>query len=213
MRTGYRRRTIEGMDPHPSRTLGAALASCLLVLAMSGCGQDEDKPARSDDAASSSESPAASASTSPGGQAPIVGEWQRTQSCDELVGLLRKAGLEQAIAPMLAEDGWIPGVTKPSQIEDPSHPCEHAVSRKHSHFFPADGQFGSRDAAGEQVDDGSYELVGDDRVVFGGVTFTYVINDDTIMFTPVVPDCAPDCFEASWSVSVAYEGYSWKRIG
>ncbi len=115
---------------------------------------------------------------------------------------------------MIAEDGWIPGVTSVAQIEDPADPCRDAVSREHSHFFTADGQFGSRDANGEQVDDGRYELFGDDTVVIGDVTFHYEITDgDTISFTPEVPDCAPSCFEARWSVAVAFPGYTWQRVG
>ena len=195
--------------PAPARSRRPALTRCALLVAalaiavgVGGCGEDED--------ADVSTTP--TSSSAPPTTPAIVGEWQRTQSCDELVGLLRGAGMPQAVVPMLAEDGWIPGVTKPSQIEDPAHPCEHAVPRKHSHFFTADGHFGSRDESGEQVDDGSYQLVDSSRVVIGGVTFEYVIEDDTIMFTPMVPACAPDCFEAAWSVAVAYEGYRWERI-
>ena len=185
----------------------AMVASCvLLAVAFAGCGSKDDK---GDSAAAD----ATSAATSEAAVPSIVGEWQRTQTCEELVGLLRKAGMAKAIPEMIAGDGWIPGVEKPSQIGDPSHPCQQAVARKHSHFFTADGQFGSRDAAGEQVDDGAYELEGADHVVIGGVTFQYRITDDTIMFAPVVPACAPDCFDAQWSVAVAYEGYPWHRVG
>ena len=63
-------------------------------------------------------------------------------------------------------------MTKPGQIEDPRNPCEDAVSRKHSHFFTPDGEFGSLDAAGDQVDDGPYSLRGKDTLVVGGVTFS-----------------------------------------
>jgi hypothetical protein len=81
----------------------------------------------------------------------------------------------------------------------------------HSHFFTADGQFGSRDADGNQVDDGRYTLVGDDQVVIGGVTFQYSITGDQLALRPTIPSCRPECFEAQWSVSVAYPGYTWQR--
>ena len=113
-------------------------------------------------------------------------------------GLLRKADMPAAVPEMLAGDGWVPGVDDPGQI-DQRHPCRGAVSRKHSHFFTADGQFGSRDAAGEQVDDGQYELVGDDRFVINpgdsdAVTFRYTVTGDTLRITPEIPACRPDCF-------------------
>ena len=66
----------------------------------------------------------------PADVSPLVGTWERTQTCAELVDVLTDNGLERSILPTLAGDGWIPGVTKPSQIEDPGHPCKDAVSRK-----------------------------------------------------------------------------------
>ena len=57
-----------------------------------------------------------------------------------------------------------------------------AVPLRHSHFFTEDGQFGSRDDAGDQVDDGTYRAVDDNTIViskeFGDVTFHYRISDD-----------------------------------
>jgi hypothetical protein len=121
-----------------------------------------------------------------------------------------------AVPEVLAEDGWIPGVDDPRQI-DTRHPCRGAVARLHSHFFTADGQFGSRDATGEQVDDGRYRLVGDDRFIIGAgdrndVTFHYTVTGDTLRLTPEIPACRPDCFPAVWSVAVAYDRYTWHRI-
>lgn len=113
----------------------------------------------------------------------------------------------------LADDGWIPGVTQVDQIKDPAHPCRGSVARKHSHFFTEDGQFGSLDAHSQQVDDDTYRLVGDDTVVIGKVTFHYrITGGDTLRLTPVIPKCAPGCFEAGWSVVVAYSGYTWHRV-
>ena len=178
------------------------------ALAVSGCSADDKQI--------SGPEPTPKVSTSSGVTPAIVGEWQRTQKCQELVGVLTKNGMKDTVLPSLAEDGWIPGVNSPEQIKDPAHPCRGAPPRKHSHFFTADGQFGSRDANGQQVDSDPYRITAPNTVVIGdpGVEFHFTITDnDTIAFDPVIPDCAPSCFEAQWSVSVAYPGYTWERIG
>lgn len=145
----------------------------------------------------------------------LAGTWERETRCEELVSALTEAGLEQWVLEAVAGNGFVPGVRTPDQIADPSDPCEGAVPRTHAHFFTEDGLFGSLDWNGEQVDDGTYELVGDDTFVvskeFPDVTFHYVIDGDAISFEPVIPECAPDCFEAAWSVSVAYPGETWVR--
>ncbi len=126
---------------------------------------------------------------------------------------MTRAGLHAAFLESIAGDGWIPGVTKVSQIKDPAHPCAGSVDRLHSHFFTAAGKFGSRDANGQQVDDGDYHLKGD-AFVIDGVTFHYAITGkDTLSIRPEMPTCAPSCFEAGWSIAVAYPGYTWHRIG
>jgi hypothetical protein len=181
---------------------------CLAVLILAACGPNEDNPSVAPSTASTSASP--SATTAPA--STLVGEWQRLQKCSELESVLMKAGLHDALLEFVAGDGWIPGVTKVSDIKDPAHPCIGSVDRKHSHFFTADGEFGSRDANGQQVDEGTYELVGD-AFVINGVTFHYVITDnDTLSISPDTPKCAPSCFEAGWSIAVAYPGYPWHRI-
>ena len=83
------------------------------------------------------------------------------------------------------------------------------------YFFTADGLFGSRDAEGDQVDDGTYELVGDDTFVIGKVTFHYRIEDgDTLYLDPELPACAKEgCWDAQWAIAVSYPGLPWERIG
>jgi hypothetical protein len=59
---------------------------------------------------------------------------------------------------------------------------------KHSHVFTADGMFGSKDAEGDTVDDGSYELVRlhhDHHEGVGKVTFDFTADDQTLVLTPV----------------------------
>jgi hypothetical protein len=131
------------------------------VAALAACSTDgSDTVGQSTGSAPATSSPSRSPST----QDPpaIVGEWHRLQSCSELEQVMTSAGLDQALLESIAGDGWIPGVTSVDQIADPTDPCEGAIAREHSHFFTADGRFGSRDANGQQVDDGHYELIGDD---------------------------------------------------
>ena len=113
-------------------------------------------------------------------------------------------------------NGFVPGVRTADQIDDPAHPCAGAVPRRHSHFFTDDGLFGSLDWNGEQVDDGTYQVVDEDTFVvskeFPDVTFNFSVRGDTITFDPVIPDCSPGCFEAAWSVTVAHPGEEWHRV-
>lgn len=180
---------------------------------LASCTADEPGAIGQSSGAASTTSPAGNPSPTPDSPA-IVGEWHRLQTCSELEQAMTSAGLDQALLEAIAGDGWIPGVTSVDQIADPVDPCRGAIAREHSHFFTADGRFGSRDATGQQVDDGRYELIGNDTVVISDVTFHYLITGgDTIAFSPVIPDCAPACFEAGWSVAVAYPGYNWERVG
>lgn len=70
--------------------------------------------------------------------------------------ILTEAGFnQQVVLENIAGNGFLPGVSSPDQIADPKHPCQGAVPQMHSHFFTADGKFGSKDQQGDQVDDGT----------------------------------------------------------
>ena len=193
------------------------LVAAALVLV--GCGADPDEGATPSTAGNTSAAAADAGSTSASPDVPaLVGEWSRTTTCQQRADALEAAGLGRFAAEHAAGDGWIPGVTSVDQLEDPKHPCQGAVPLKHSHFFTAEGLFGSRDAEGNQVDDGSYRLVGDDRFVIGkefedGVTFHYRIEDgDTLYLDPELPACAAEgCFDAQWAIAVSYPGLPWER--
>ena len=197
-----------------------AVAVALAALVLAGCGDDSSDPSDADASETpTSQSPSATPTET---VEPIVGEWQRVTTCEQRVKALRQAGLESFAAEQAAGDGWIPGVTDKRQLKDPSHPCAGAVPLKHSHFFTADGEFGSRDDAGMQVDDGPYRLVGDDKLVIGGgdegagadaVTFRYEIKGDSLRLYPKLPACAKKgCFAGQWAVAVSYNGLPWRRI-
>lgn len=160
---------------------------------------------------------ATTASTAPVN--PLVGTWQRVHKCNEVVQILSKAGFgQQVILEQIVDQAFLVGVTSPDQIADPRHPCRGAVPRKHSHFFTADGQFGSLDFNGQQVDDGTYRIIDDRTLViskeFGDVTFHYRISGNNLRLEVVeMPDCAPQgCFEAVWSVMMPFPGKKWTRV-
>jgi hypothetical protein len=186
------------------------LAASLAVLA-AGCGGADDK------SGTASATSVATTNTAAAVVAPLVGEWRRTNTCEEVLEILKKAGFKQEVAlENIAGNGFLPGVSSPDQIADPKHPCKGAIPQVHSHFFTADGQFGSKDQQGDQVDDGTYKIIDDRTFVvskeFPDVTFHYRIAGDTIRFDPVAPSCAPGCFEAVWSVMVAFPGKTWNRV-
>ena len=67
------------------------------------------------------------------------------------------------------------------------------------------------------MDDGTYEITDENTFVvskeFPDVTFHFDVRGDTITFDPVIPNCAPQgCFEAVWSVLVAYPGHEWHWV-
>jgi hypothetical protein len=155
---------------------------------------------------------ATAASTAPAN--PLVGTWQRVHKCNEVVQILRKAGFgQQIILEQIVDQAFLEGVTSPDQIADPRHPCRGAVPRKHYHFFTADGQFGSLDFNGQQVDEGTYRII-DDRTVEIGLLFHYRISGNNLRLEVVeMPDCAPQgCFEAVWAVMMPFPGKKWTRV-
>ena len=186
-----------------------SLTSGLLVLSMVTVGLVGPMAA-----AAPATATATTLTTAVGGS--LVGTWERVTRCKELVHALEKAGLDQFVLDNVVGNGFLPGVTSPDQIADPKHPCKGAVPRVHAHFFTADGQFGSLDFTGQQVDAGVYTIIEPGTVVIDNgdfrATFHYRFTDhgDTIRFYPVLPDCV--CATAQWAVAVAYPGKKWTRV-
>jgi hypothetical protein len=196
-----------------TRSVRGAAVTVAAAMMLSGCGgggaptgpeaQTENSP------------PSVEISPTAVAPQPLVGEWQRLTTCTEGVRALKQAGFAEFALEFAAGNGFVPGVSSPDQLADPSHPCKGAVPRKHSHFFTEGGEFGSRDWNGEQVDDGAYEILDDRTFVIGDTTFHYKIQGDSIKFEPVIPsDCSTDdCRDsAAWSVAVAFPGKSWERV-
>lgn len=158
----------------------------------------------------------------------LVGRWERVTTCQELVGNLEKAGLA-LLAPYAwlgatsstGESSFAPGSPEPTL----GHPCTGALARTHAHFFDESGQFGSLDWLGGQVDDGSYQIIDGNTFSIGSVAFHYrIVNGDTLTLSPVLTKVMlrqargarrgnPVEFSAAgWAVSVAFAGYTWKRV-
>jgi len=163
-----------------------------------------------------SPAPTASSSTSESASA-IVGEWLAQHDCAKIKAMLEGAGLEESVGGAIFENGLVPGVASEADAVDPSNPCLGAVMRDHSHYFTADGQFGSLDYERNQVDEGSYELIGDDTVVINGLEFGYLINGDQLALTPPAVNISrcttAECrFEAALGLMIAMPGTPWARV-
>ncbi len=155
-------------------------------------------------------------STSASGTSSIVGEWVGTHDCQRIMTMLDEAGLPEFVAEQVYGNELVPGVTEASQLKDPAHPCAGAVPRKHSHYFTADGEFGSKDFNGQQVDDGEYKLEGADGIVINDMKFKYEIHGDELSLEPEPVDISTctteECrFGATWVLMVAMPGTVWKR--
>ena len=150
-------------------------------------------------------------------KSPLVGRWQRTTTCQEMVVALQKYGLGKVAPAMLAGNGLVEGSV--AQLAAKPKICSNATSRVHSHFFDAKGQFGSLDWNGERVDDGGYRIVGN-TLHIGEGTFTFRIANNALTLTPVIAAATkrqalahPRQFStAGWQVAVAFPGHTWKRV-
>lgn len=136
----------------------------------------------------------------------LVGEWVGIHDCEKIVTALREAGFgENVVLENVLGNGLVPDASRPEDLEDPADPCRDAVPREHSHFFTPDGEFGSRDFDGNQVDDGSYRVIDADTVRISTSEFGFTIDGDTLQLTPIVPDGCMT-FECQWSIMVAMAG-------
>jgi hypothetical protein len=149
---------------------------------------------------------------------PLVGNWQRTNSCTAFVHAMRRAGLKERV-----QREWLVGAgyfASPNQI-DPAAPCKHARNVKHSHFFTAAGGFGSRDEKGNQVDDGDYKITAPHTLAFPShardfgykIKVRYRIKAGKLRFNVVVPHpCTGKCQNATaWALSAFYAGPAFTR--
>ena len=201
----------------------ALIAFLLLVAA--ACGSQDGSASAPPTGARTSRSPSAASPPLP----PLVGQWTLNLTCKALVTALREAHAADLIPRTVGE--FVPTTSSgelPSDW-DPRHPCAHArPPTEHSHTFWADGTFNSYDQDGQQVDEGTYQVVDDHTFVFPpGLTMTYVVQEHGLQLDVVPPkDCTDEhvvthyedgqpvtCRELlAWAYSVAFPGQTWTRV-
>jgi hypothetical protein len=218
------------MAARPSRSGLTGVVLLLSAVAFGGCASGSSPSISAGTAAPAAESsiaappttgstPAASPAPAPpaaSGAAGIVGEWVGIHDCERIVSTLQAAGLDEFALEAVYGNGLVPGATSEADLQDPAHPCIGAVPRQHSHFFTADGAFGSKDFNGQPVDDGTYEIQGDDVIVINDLPFRFHIDGDELTLEPQPVDISActtkECrFAATWVLMVAMPGTTWKR--
>jgi hypothetical protein len=152
------------------------------------------------------------------GSNPLVGSWQRTNSCAALVRAMRGAHL----AERLQRESLVgAGYFRSASEIDPAAPCKRAHNLKHSHFFTTAGGFGSRDEKGNQVDDGDYKITAPHTLAFPShardfgyrIKVRYRIKAGKLRFNVIVPrPCTGKCQGATaWALSAFYSGPAFRR--
>jgi hypothetical protein len=147
----------------------------------------------------------------------LVGRWQTVRTCRGLAVALRKNGLGR-LAPAVVGD-YFPNKT-PAELAKKKNLCQGAKPQRHSHFFTSDGKFGSLEQHGQQVDDGTYQIVTANTVKINDGTFRFRIKGKTLMLTPrLTADLKqkaladPLAFSTvGWMVAVSYVGHPWRRV-
>ena len=126
------------------------------------------------------------------------------------------------LAPSIVGE-YFPGQSA-KQLARKADVCAGAKPERRSHFFTADGQFGSVDLHGERVDDAPYSVVDEDTLrlslEFGDETYQYRIVDNELTLEPVIRSRSKrealanplDFSLAAHSAAVAYSGHAWKRV-
>jgi len=131
-----------------------------------------------------------------------------------MMAVFETAGLAESHRGWLQANffGGGPGPSESDACEAAQGPLEH------DHFFTGDGEFGSHNENGEQVDEGDYEQVDDHTLPFpshasefgydGDLTVDYEITDDVVTFNVVLPgECEDACADAyAWALSAFASG-------
>jgi hypothetical protein len=151
---------------------------------------------------------------------PIAGRWQTVRTCQDMVGALQAAGLRPLAPGMVGE--YFPNQT-PQQLAKKKNLCQGAKPQIHSHFFTANGAFGSVDQHGEQVDDGTYQANGATLKIGNSDvsgSFRFRIQGKTLMLRPLLTPALKqealadplNFHPAGWMVAVALNGKPWNRV-
>jgi hypothetical protein len=193
------------------RYAGVAAAIVGAMLSITACGGTASTLTPT---ATSSALLSASVAASEAATSPLVGHWVLEKSCEATVAGLRESGLEEFAPVVLEMEETIGG----ARDFDPDDPCANAVPPfEHSHTFWPDGQFNSYDQDDNEVDSGTYTLVGDESFTMGEppITFLFNVEGDSLQLDVEPPeDCSSDQCQGTlaWAISVADPGQTWTRI-
>ena len=170
---------------------------------------------------SATDLPSATVTATATATADIVGSWTRTQSCREQLAAFEAKGLAEVAGYAWITSNWVPNAPPRS-----SRFCDGAIKpTPHTHFFTADGQFGSRDQNAVQVDDGDFTISSPGVLTFPShrtefaydrqITVSYTVQGNAATFDVTVPSgCAKDssCVKAyGWALSAFFAGAPWER--
>jgi hypothetical protein len=145
---------------------------------------------------------------------PIVGSWHRAQTCEEMRVAFEAAGLAESHREWLGGNFF--GGEPPPATGDVCDGAEGPL--EHDHFFTVDGEFGSHDQNGDEVDGGDFAVVDDDTLTFpshatefgydGDILVDYMIANDVATFVVVLPEpCIDACADAhAWALSAFASG-------
>ena len=194
-----------------SSKYGRAAAIIGVILSLTACGGTASTlTATTTPSASLPPSVAASEAVT----GPLVGHWVLLKSCEATIAGLHESGLEE-FSPVVLE---MEETISDARDFDPDDPCANAVHPfEHSHTFWPDGKFNSYDESGNEVDSGTYTLVGDENLTMGEppITFLFTVEGETLQLDVEVPqDCTSDECQGTlaWAISVADPGQSWTRV-
>ena len=135
---------------------------------------------------------------------PLTGRWQTVRTCQDMVG------------------EYFPNQT-PQQLAKKKNLCQGAKPQIHSHFFTANGAFGSVDQHNVQVDDGTYQVNGSTLKIGNSDvsgSYRFRIQGKTLMLRPLLTPALKqealadplNFHPAGWMVSVALNGKPWNRV-
>lgn len=199
------------------------LAPVLVAILVASCGGAAGQPTQDSGRPSIAATAVAPATAPPASISSLLGTWRRIGACQPFVDAMLAAGFGDRIGT--ADGLWMAGGVTPKGT-DPTAPdyCSGATTVAHSHFFHADGKFGSLDENGQQVDDGTFVLRGSDVIDFGTLQVRFAIDaSDHLRFVEIIaPDRCPqsgfgdgspdssglvDCStDHAWAISAFYPG-------
>jgi hypothetical protein len=188
-----------------------------MSLVLAACGERDGSDSTNTALApmETSQAPTASVRASLGAHT-IVGQWERTPTCQELVGALTQAGLREFVAESVGGSALL---TTPENVppKDPEHPCADAAGPVHrSSAFWLDGTYNAYNPDGGVFDDGEYEIVDGNTILFAGRhVVDYRIDGDTIVFAFSPPNsCTSDACRGgtAYVIGFFYPGMTWERV-